>query len=265
MGIKVLPATSPSQVTRLPKKHSFSWDWLQETETTILFHNWTFVRSPDTEGVKHSLVSEIPGQRSLCLPDLGTFWDREVHEVAASYLEKTESWRLVGVDTERGRAVGTRCQELLARQRCTMFSTGSEETNEITVWDLLKASPAKGLLDRGRKLPQGEAGDSPQCVRTKGGRSWKRIKYEREWRHWRILWDPLEESTMILTEGTRTKWRMPTGKYFWFSCFHCPLFPTLLEPATGYREKWSKREEQISTHFLSADTQASNQAWAEGM
>lgn len=96
---EVLPTTTPSQMTRLPKKPSSRWEWLQRTETIILFHRWTFMSSPNIEGVKHSLVSEILGQSNLCLPDLEKFWNREVHEMAASYPEKTEPWRLAGVDT----------------------------------------------------------------------------------------------------------------------------------------------------------------------
>ena len=157
---EVLPTTTPRQETKLPKKHSLRWNWLQRTETIILLHNWTFVSFPDTEGVKQSLGSEILGQSNLHLPDLEKFReDREVHEMAHSFLtqrrlnpggwlEETHS----RVRYWERKAKGVSSQDLLTRQGYTMFSIGPGDTKEITVWDLLKIIPTRGLPDRGRKL-----------------------------------------------------------------------------------------------------------------
>ena len=56
--------------------------------TILLFQNQTIVNFCGTKGVKHSLL--LLGQGNINLPDLERFWDRKVHEEAASYLEKVE-------------------------------------------------------------------------------------------------------------------------------------------------------------------------------
>lgn len=64
--------------------------------------------------------------------------------------------------------MGASSQDLLAGQRCTIFSTDQGDPEEVTVRDLLKRIPTRGLLDRVRELQQREARVGPPVSKSRG-------------------------------------------------------------------------------------------------